>query len=237
MNPEPAAAPIRLSGQGTDRSFYLPRLERENYQGDAVIHWTMPIALRGTGWLNERFHSQFREIMLHATAREGLFCPTYCLMPDHVHLLWMGLRRDSNQRNGMKFLREHLAPAPAPASFSTSGARPRPARGRPEAQCVRENLFLHPGEPDPRQIDQGDRDLAILRSNRARLSQITSAGRRFLAAVLETLPCRAFAECGKHQQIVAADVSPLQNLLWIDRTDVRCYGSKQKQFALARLRR
>ena len=46
--------------------------------------------------------------MLHAAAREGLLCPTYCLMPDHIHLLWMGLRRDSDQRNGMKFLREHV---------------------------------------------------------------------------------------------------------------------------------
>ena len=117
MNPKPAAMPSGYSGQGTDRSFYLPRLERENYQGGGVIHWTMPIALRGAGWLNERFHLQFREIMLHAAAREGLFCPTYCLMPDHIHLLWMGLRRDSDQRNGMKFLREHLAPALRPHRF------------------------------------------------------------------------------------------------------------------------
>jgi hypothetical protein len=86
------ASPNRFSGHGTDRSFYLPRLAREHYQGDAVIHWTMPIALRNTGWLNERFHFQFREIMLHAAAREGLLCPTYCLMPDYIHLLWMGLR-------------------------------------------------------------------------------------------------------------------------------------------------
>ncbi len=30
-------------------------------------------------------------------------------MPDHLHLLWMGLRVDSDQRNAMKFLRKHLA--------------------------------------------------------------------------------------------------------------------------------
>ena len=36
-------------------------------------------------------------------------CPTYCLMPDHIHLVWMGLRRESDQLNGMKFLRAHLA--------------------------------------------------------------------------------------------------------------------------------
>jgi REP element-mobilizing transposase RayT len=106
-----------FAGQGTDRSFYLPRLPREHYQGNAVVHWTMPVALRGTGWLNVAFHAHFREIMLHAAARENLFCPTYCLMPDHIHLVWMGLRRESDQRNGLKFLREHLGPALRPHRF------------------------------------------------------------------------------------------------------------------------
>jgi REP element-mobilizing transposase RayT len=102
---------------GTNRAFYLPRLAREFYQADAVIHWTMPIARRTVGWLNDAFHSRFREVMLHTAVREGLFCPAYCLMPDHIHLLWMGLRRDSDQRNGIKFLREHLGPALQPHRF------------------------------------------------------------------------------------------------------------------------
>ena len=55
-----------LIGSGTNRAFYLQRLPREYYQADAVVHWTMPIAMRGTGWLNDAFHSHFREIMLHA---------------------------------------------------------------------------------------------------------------------------------------------------------------------------
>ena len=49
--------------------------------------------------------------MLHAAVREQLFCPAYCLMPDHLHLIWMGLRRASDQLNAMKFLRTHLEPA------------------------------------------------------------------------------------------------------------------------------
>jgi REP element-mobilizing transposase RayT len=77
----------------------------------------MPIAWRGTGWLDETFHAQFREMMLHTAAREGLFCPVYCLMPDHLHLIWMGLRRNSDQRNGIKYLREHLGPALRPHRF------------------------------------------------------------------------------------------------------------------------
>jgi putative transposase len=99
------------------RTYFLPRLPREYYQGDSVVHWTLPVFDRATGWLSDPFHSNFRELMLHAAVREGLFCPVYCLMPDHIHLLWMGLRLDSDQRNGMAFLRTHLKPLLAPAKF------------------------------------------------------------------------------------------------------------------------
>jgi REP element-mobilizing transposase RayT len=99
------------------RAFYLPRLPREYYQGDAVVHWTLPISNRRQGWLNEPFHAAFRNLLLHTAAREGLFCPTYCLMPDHLHLVWMGLRQDSDQLNGMAFLRTHLEPRLAPQKF------------------------------------------------------------------------------------------------------------------------
>ncbi|HAB16862.1 MAG TPA: hypothetical protein PLX89_02235 [Verrucomicrobiota bacterium] len=93
-----------------DRPIFLPRLAREQYQGDAIIHWSLPIFDRTTGWLNDTFHGRFRELMQHTAAREGLICPVYCLMPDHLHLIWMGLRRDTDQKNGMAFLRTHLEP-------------------------------------------------------------------------------------------------------------------------------
>jgi putative transposase len=48
--------------------------------------------------------------MLHAAARSQLLCPAYCLMPDHLHLVWMGLRKQSDQLSVMKFLRIHLEP-------------------------------------------------------------------------------------------------------------------------------
>jgi hypothetical protein len=71
MNPAPATGKIpRFAGEGTNRNFYLPRLPHEHYKGDAVVHWTMPMAMRGTGWLNEIFHARFREVMLHASVRE-----------------------------------------------------------------------------------------------------------------------------------------------------------------------
>jgi putative transposase len=99
------------------RTYCLPRLPREYYQGDAVVHWTLTVFDRAKGWLSDAFHGQFRELMLHAAAREGLFCPAYVLMPDHIHLLWMGLRLESDQCNGMAFLRTHLEPALDSAKF------------------------------------------------------------------------------------------------------------------------
>ena len=98
-------------------SHYLPRLKREFYQADAVVFWTLPIMNRRQGWLDDAFHKIFREMMLHAAAREGLLCPAYCLMPDHLHLVWMGIRKDADQRNGMKFLRAQLGSALRPAKF------------------------------------------------------------------------------------------------------------------------
>jgi hypothetical protein len=50
----------------------------------------------------------FSRTVAHASAREGLFCPTYVLMPDHLHLIWMGLKLASDQINGMRFLRKYL---------------------------------------------------------------------------------------------------------------------------------
>ncbi|MBM4081867.1 MAG: hypothetical protein FJ278_19330 [Planctomycetes bacterium] len=89
----------------------LPRLSPDRYQGHAVVFWTLTLEERSRGWLTAPFHAAFREMMLHAAGREHLFCPTYCLMPDHLHLVWMGLRSESDLRNAMKFLRTHLEPA------------------------------------------------------------------------------------------------------------------------------
>jgi len=74
-----------------------------------MVHWTITLEDRAKGWLNDLFHFHFRELLLHAAAREGLFCPAYVLMPDHMHLIWMGLNVNSDQRNTMKFLRKHLS--------------------------------------------------------------------------------------------------------------------------------
>src|SRR5687768_13027390 len=88
----------------------LPRLAREYYQSNAVVMWTHTFENRSTGWMNAHFHSQFREILLHASSRYHVACPIYVLMPDHWHLIWMGLRATSDQRLATSFLRQYLTP-------------------------------------------------------------------------------------------------------------------------------
>jgi putative transposase len=87
----------------------LPRLERQWYQGRAAVLWTHTMEKRATGWLDDSFHSRFREVLLHACARHGLVCPAYVLMPDHWHVVWLGLAESSDQYLAARFLRKHLA--------------------------------------------------------------------------------------------------------------------------------
>ena len=94
---------------------HLPRLDVTRYRGEVVVHWVMTLEKRATGWLKDPFHSRFRELMLHAAARQDVWCPIYCLMPDHMHLVWMGMAAWSDQRLASRFLREHLNRALAPA--------------------------------------------------------------------------------------------------------------------------
>lgn len=87
---------------------FLPRLSDEAYQGQAVVFWTHTVHQRSIGWLDARFHATFRELMLHTAIRENLYCPIYTLMPDHFHLIWMGVSKDSDQRVATRFLRSRL---------------------------------------------------------------------------------------------------------------------------------
>ncbi|HEY5814362.1 MAG TPA: hypothetical protein VIT23_17115 [Terrimicrobiaceae bacterium] len=95
----------------------LPRLDKSFYRGSAVVHWTLTTFDRAAGWLDEHFHFQFRELLLHALIRERLLCPIYCLMPDHIHLIWMGTGEHSDQLAAMVFLRTHLEKHLEPAKF------------------------------------------------------------------------------------------------------------------------
>ncbi|MCX7824844.1 MAG: hypothetical protein N2689_04740 [Verrucomicrobiae bacterium] len=68
----------------------------------------MTIEGRRTGWLTHEFHARLRELLLHTLARYRLACPAYCLMPDHLHLLWLGLARSSDQRLAARLFRQHF---------------------------------------------------------------------------------------------------------------------------------
>ena len=92
--------------QGKDD--HLARLDRRFYQGTAYVHWTLTIDNRRTGWLVPVFYYKFREILTHAAFRYSIACPIFCLMPDHMHLLWMGIHEWSDQLNAMPFVRKHV---------------------------------------------------------------------------------------------------------------------------------
>lgn len=77
---------------------HLPRLAPEFYRRFACVHWVMTVEDRATGWLDALFHARWREAMLHALVRYHLLCPVYCLMPDHVHFIWIGCSQESDQR-------------------------------------------------------------------------------------------------------------------------------------------
>ena len=90
------------------RNRKLKRLERAYYRGQAYVHWTMTMQDRATGWLVPIFYYKFRELLTHTTFRYAIACPIYCLMPDHMHLLWIGIDDKSDQLNAMKHFRKHL---------------------------------------------------------------------------------------------------------------------------------
>ena len=87
---------------------YLRRLEPSYYRGNAIVHWSMTIDRRRSGWLNEMVHLRFRESLLHTMTRYGLLCPSYCLMPDHLHILWMGMSEGSDQLLAASFFRKYF---------------------------------------------------------------------------------------------------------------------------------
>jgi len=89
---------------------YLKRLPAEHYRGQAYVHWSMTIDDRKTGWLVPIFYYKFREVLTHTVFRYGLCCPIYCCMPDHIHLLLIGVLAGSDQRNAVKYFRKQINP-------------------------------------------------------------------------------------------------------------------------------
>ena len=99
----------------------LPRLRREFYQGLVAVHWTFCLENRARGWLSEAFAARFREVIVHAGVRHGCVCPAYCLMPDHLHVLLLGLGASSDLFLAARFLRTHLGSGLIPSRFQKQG--------------------------------------------------------------------------------------------------------------------
>jgi putative transposase len=96
------------SSRFAGRSDHLSRLDPRFYQGFAYVHWMITMHDRKTGWLDPLFYYQFREILTHTLFRYGICCPIYCCMPDHIHLIWIGVLDHSDQLIAMKFFRKKL---------------------------------------------------------------------------------------------------------------------------------
>jgi len=93
-----------------ERHDYLRRLPGEHYRGEAYVHWSMTMDDRKAGWFVPIFYYKFREILTHATFRYGFCCPIYCCMPDHLHMLWIGILDACDQRLAARYFRTHLSP-------------------------------------------------------------------------------------------------------------------------------
>jgi putative transposase len=96
---------------------HLKRLDDSEYQGHAIVHWTITIRDRRTGWLDARLYYRFRELLAHSFLRYAIASPMICLMPDHIHMVWMGILECSDQKLGMKHFRQHFNDALARIGF------------------------------------------------------------------------------------------------------------------------
>jgi REP element-mobilizing transposase RayT len=112
--PPPPSVPER---DPLNRAFFLPRLPAQAYQGKAIVHWTLTIQDKQTGWLTNEVHLRLCEVLLHTLSRGHLICPSYVLMPDHMHFIWMGCDDACDQRTSMAFFRTHAESLLAPARF------------------------------------------------------------------------------------------------------------------------
>ncbi|MEZ5323530.1 MAG: hypothetical protein R3F19_00470 [Verrucomicrobiales bacterium] len=107
-NPEPHERSQNETPTNGKAHSYLRRLDAAAYRGIAEVHWSLTIDQRKCGWLDREVHLHFRELLVHTSFRYGICCPMYCLMPDHMHLLWVGWRENADQRVAMKFFRSQI---------------------------------------------------------------------------------------------------------------------------------
>ena len=135
---------------------HLPRLSSSAYQGFAAVHWTLTTQNRELLPLSESFHQQFQLLLLHTLARGSLVCPIYCLMPDHLHMIWMGTSPKADQLISIAFFNTYLEPLVAPTKL-----QPQP--------------FDHVLRQEEREQDAFQNACGYIRENPARAKLVTEA--------------------------------------------------------------
>lgn len=208
-----------------DPRHHLPRLPPEYYRGFAAVHWTLTIRDRRRGWLDDRFHARFREVLLHSLARHGCSCPVYCLMPDHVHLLIVGWSEAADQLLFARFLKRHvnelLSDRLKECEFqreSHDHVMRRDEIGETEFKKCR---ALHRRESGGSRIGDGCQGLRLHQRDAARIPETGFLGRKVLARFLECdqqAPGRS--ERRLESSSVAALVKVRENRPPVDRTSI-----------------
>jgi hypothetical protein len=130
----------------------------------------MPMEGRAKGWLSELHHARFREVVLHAAIRYQGACPVYCLMPDHGHLLLLGLAGHANLGAAATLIRKEW------------NAQLQPLGVILQRQAY--DHVLRPSERRPGGIVGASRKLALPGQSRPRVSVARSLRRRILAELL-----------------------------------------------------
>jgi len=94
------------------RHNYLRRLPPEHYRGQAYVHWSLTMENRRTGWLDSAVFQRYREILTHAAFRFGFCVPIFCCMCDHIHMLWVGILNNCDQRTAFEDVADYIARNP-----------------------------------------------------------------------------------------------------------------------------
>jgi putative transposase len=139
----------------------------------------MTIADRRQEWLTNSWYHEFRLILLHACARHTLICPAFCLMPDHFHLLLLGVSQGSDQRLAIRFLRRNVN------------------RTLPDGFRLQHQPFEHVLWPDERECGSFETVAAYIRENPVRAGLATEwAGWPYGGCMLPGYPELDPAESG-----------------------------------------
>src|SRR5512137_1998805 len=72
------------------------RLPRWEYQGRVVVAFTLCVQDRVRLFESDETIESFVAVLADVCARRGCCVPIYCFMPDHLHVLTMGLTGSSD---------------------------------------------------------------------------------------------------------------------------------------------